>query len=85
MPLLLLKKKEEILSEYVLKRKEKIFIGKKKTNDIVINDSLVSDNHCTLILKNDKYYIKDQNTVSGTKINGKIIVEQELLSNGDTI
>ncbi|MDR3124531.1 MAG: FHA domain-containing protein [Endomicrobium sp.] len=85
MPLLLLKKKEEILSEYALKRKEKIFIGKKKTNDIVINDSLVSDNHCTIILKNDKYYIKDQNTIAGTKINGKIIVEQEVLSNGDTI
>ncbi|MDR1417731.1 MAG: FHA domain-containing protein [Endomicrobium sp.] len=84
MPLLLLKKKEQILGEYILKRKNKVFIGKKKTNDIVINDSLVSDNHCTIILNNNKYYVKDQNTISGIKINGKIVTEQEL-SDGDNI
>ncbi|MDR1523071.1 MAG: FHA domain-containing protein [Endomicrobium sp.] len=84
MPLLLLKKKEEILGEYVLKRKDKVFIGSKKTNDIVINDPLVSDSHCTLLLKNNKYYIKDHNTISGVKINGKTVLEQEL-SNGDSI
>jgi pSer/pThr/pTyr-binding forkhead associated (FHA) protein/outer membrane protein assembly factor BamB len=84
MPLLLLKKKEEILGEYVLKRKDKVFIGKKKTNDIVINDPLVSDSHCTIILNNNKYYIKDQNTICGIKINGRVVAGKEL-SDGDNI
>jgi pSer/pThr/pTyr-binding forkhead associated (FHA) protein len=84
MAVLLLKRKEEILGEYILKRKDKIFIGSKKGNDIVIHDRIVSEYHCTIVLNEGKYVVKDQNTITGTKINGKVISEQELVS-GDLI
>ncbi|MDR2818048.1 MAG: FHA domain-containing protein [Endomicrobium sp.] len=81
---LLLKRKAEILGEYMLKRKDKIFVGSKKGNDIVINDKIVSEFHCSIVLNSGKYYVKDQNTLTGTKINGTTISEQEFLP-GDQI
>jgi pSer/pThr/pTyr-binding forkhead associated (FHA) protein len=81
---LLLKRKAEILGEYLLKRKDKIFVGSKKGNDILINDKIVSEFHCSIILTGGKYFVKDQNTLTGTKVNGLIISEQEFLP-GDQI
>lgn len=78
MPRLFFKRKEEILGEYILRRKERIFIGSKKGNDILIKDNNISENHCILILNNGKYSVKDQNTITGTKVNGKTISEKEL-------
>ncbi|MDR1244898.1 MAG: FHA domain-containing protein [Endomicrobium sp.] len=81
---LVLKRKAEILGEYMLKRKDKIFVGRKKSNDIVINDKIVSEFHCSIVLNSGKYYVKDQNTLTGTKINGTTISEQEFFP-GDQI
>jgi hypothetical protein len=81
---LLLKRKAEILGEYMLKRKDKIFVGSKKGNDIVINDKIVSEFHCSIVFNSGKYYVKDQNTLTGTKINGTTISEQKFLP-GDQI
>ncbi len=78
MPRLFLKRKEEILGEYVLRRKPRIFIGSKKGNDILIKDKNISEHHCSIILTNDKYVVKDQNTITGTKVNGKTVTEKEL-------
>ena len=79
MPRLLVKKKEEILVEYVAKKsKIKIFIGNKKGNDIVIADKNVSEHHCTIIFENGGYILKDQNTIMGTQINSRSITEAPL-------
>ncbi len=79
MPRLLVKKKEEILIEYVAKKsKIKIFIGSKKGNDIVIADKNVSEHHCTIIFENNGYVLKDQNTIMGTQINTRSITEAPL-------
>ena len=79
MPRLLLKKKEEIISEYVSrKNKLKIFIGSKKGNDIVVPDKNVSEHHCTIIFANNQYTLKDQNTIMGTQINLRSITEAPL-------
>lgn len=85
MPRLLVKKKEEIISEYISrKNKLKIFIGSKKGNDIVIADKNVSEHHCTIIFENNGYTLKDQNTIMGTQINYRSITEASL-SFGDEI
>ena len=79
MPRLLLKKKEEIIAEYISrKNKLKIFIGNKKGNDIVIPDKNVSEHHCTIIFANNQYTLKDQNTIMGTQINYRSITEAPL-------
>ena len=85
MPRLLVKKKEEIISEYISrKNKLKIFIGSKKGNDIVIPDKNISEHHCTIIFENNSYTLKDQNTIMGTQINFRSITEATL-SFGDEI
>ncbi len=84
MPRLLLKRKEEILGEYILRRKQRIFIGSKKGNDILIKDKNVSEHHCSIIFADGRYFVKDQNTITGTKVNGKTVSEKELES-GDEI
>jgi pSer/pThr/pTyr-binding forkhead associated (FHA) protein/outer membrane protein assembly factor BamB len=78
MPKLFLKKREEILAEYILKRKNKILIGSRKGNDVLIADKNVSENHCVIALENGKYVLKDSNTITGTKINGRSVSEKEL-------
>jgi pSer/pThr/pTyr-binding forkhead associated (FHA) protein/outer membrane protein assembly factor BamB len=79
MPRLFLKRKEEILGEYILRRKPRIFVGSKKGNDILINDKNISEHHCTIILgEGGKYLVKDQNTIIGTKVNDKTVSEKEL-------
>ncbi|MCR4662476.1 MAG: FHA domain-containing protein [Endomicrobiaceae bacterium] len=85
MPRLLVKKKEEIISEYISrKNKLRIFIGSKKGNDIVIHDKNVSEQRCTIIFENNSYTLKDQNTIMGTQINFRSITEATL-SFGDEI
>ena len=85
MPRLLVKKREEIISEYISrKNKLRIFIGSKKGNDIVIPDKNVSEHHCTIIYENNGYTLKDQNTIMGTQINFRSITEATL-SFGDEI
>ena len=79
MPRLLVKKKEQIVSEYISRKsKLKIFIGSKKGNDIVIPDKNVSEHHCTIIFENNSYTLKDQNTIMGTQINFRSITEATL-------
>ncbi|MBQ3835184.1 MAG: FHA domain-containing protein [Elusimicrobia bacterium] len=79
MPRLLVKKKEEILAEYFVKKsKTKIFIGSRKGNDIVIYDKNISERHCTIIYENNQYILKDQNTMMGTQINSHSITEATL-------
>ncbi|WP_413852809.1 FHA domain-containing protein [Candidatus Ruminimicrobium bovinum] len=80
MPRLLLKKKEEVITEYVVKKsKTKIFIGSKKGNDVVIPDKKnVSEQHCVIIYSENKYSLKDQNTIIGTQVNGRNINEVQL-------
>ncbi|MDR1195023.1 MAG: FHA domain-containing protein [Endomicrobium sp.] len=79
MPRLFLKRKEEILGEYILRRKKRVFIGSKKGNDILIKDKNISEHHCSIITEDgNQYTVKDQNTIIGTKVNGKTISEKEL-------
>jgi pSer/pThr/pTyr-binding forkhead associated (FHA) protein/outer membrane protein assembly factor BamB len=82
---LLLKNREKILGEYILRHKLKISIGSGKGNDIVItDDENISEIHFTITLTGKKYIVKDQNTINGTSINNKLIHEKSL-ENGDVI
>ena len=80
MPRLLLKKKEEVLKEFIVRKsKTKVFIGSKKGNDILIPDKKnVSEQHCVIIYADNKYILKDQNTITGTRVNGRNITETQL-------
>ena len=46
-------------------------IGRAPDNDLVLNEKSVSRHHALIHFKDDGYYIKDQNSMAGTRINGK--------------
>ena len=79
MPRLLVKKREEIVAEYEFKKnKIKIFIGSRKGNDVVLVDKNISEQHCTILFEGEQYFIKDQNTITGTQLNYRNIAESPL-------
>lgn len=49
-------------------------IGRAPNNDLVLNDKSVSRHHAIIDFKEDGYYLKDQNSTAGTKVNGERLV-----------
>ena len=64
-----------------------IHIGKKQTNDIVLNDNYISSTHASLINRKGKWCILDHGSRNGTYINNQKIPckEEYSLSIGDVV
>lgn len=62
-------------------------IGKNNSNNLVINNPMISRSHARIIKENNKIYIEDLNSSNGTKVNDCIIdsYTPTELNNGDTI
>jgi len=61
-------------------------IGRDKSNDIVINEEGVSNFHAELRVEdNDRVFITDSGSISGSFVNNKQIKERTQLSAGDVI
>ncbi|OGS11848.1 MAG: hypothetical protein A2386_07275, partial [Elusimicrobia bacterium RIFOXYB1_FULL_48_9] len=78
MPKVILKRKAEVIAEISLLRKKKISVGSSRDNDIVISDKNISEHHCTIEIKDGTYELKDNNTLTGTKVNGRSVTIFEL-------
>ncbi len=75
--------KSEIIQEFPL-NKETITIGRKKENDIQIDNLAVSSHHAKIITILNDSFIEDTNSTNGTYVNGSLIKKQQL-KNGDII
>jgi len=69
--------------------KKKIKIGRKPSNDVVVNDLMISKFHCEIYISKDKdnnykVELNDLNSTNGTYVNGELIDKKELIS-GDKI
>lgn len=60
-------------------------IGRDYSNDIIVEDSLVSRRHAIIIWKNDGYYLEDMKSSNGSLVNGKRIKDVVKLSDGDVL
>ncbi len=58
------------------------FIGRKKTNTIILNDEQISKQHAEISTNNSEYWIKDMESKNGVFINGRKIINKELLFHG---
>ncbi len=54
-------------------------------NDFVIESSFVSRNHGYFRIKNNELYVQDLDSTNGIFINGSLITEERLLSDGDVL
>lgn len=51
----------------------KLTIGRREDNILVLHDQYVSGYHSEIFVKNDNYFIRDLNSTNGTLLNGKRI------------
>lgn len=72
-----------ILNEFQLEN-ERTMIGRRQTNDIQIDNLVVSGQHAVILKKGEDFYIEDQDSTNGTKVNAKLI-KSHLLQPGDLI
>jgi pSer/pThr/pTyr-binding forkhead associated (FHA) protein len=59
-------------------------LGRQLDNDIVFQEESVSRNHAEIRLEDDKYILYDQQSTSGTYVNG-FRIERCVLNSGDLI
>jgi transcriptional regulator with GAF, ATPase, and Fis domain len=59
-------------------------IGRELSNHLIIDDSLVSPQHCRITLELDQWIIRDLGSLSGTFVNGLPVLERPL-AHGDQI
>lgn len=59
-------------------------LGRALDNHLVIQEASVSRHHAEIILKNNRYLIRDLQSTGGTTVNGKRVSELPLTS-GDSI
>ena len=63
----------------------RIAIGRNSINDIVLDDSAVSEEHAFIIYENNTYSLGDAGSLNGTLVNGKKISNFRKLNDGDNL
>ncbi|MDY6831446.1 MAG: FHA domain-containing protein [Thermodesulfobacteriota bacterium] len=73
MPFLTLKFKETIVNRYKLDPEKPLHIGRRKTNDIVIENLSVSGHHAKVEFVKEGFVLTDLQSKNGTYVNKKAI------------
>lgn len=81
---LMLKFKEAMLKEIRLEKKVTT-IGRAPTNDIVIDNLVVSGAHAKIVNEGGRYFIEDTNSTNGTFIGGRRITKSPLVHNAQIV
>lgn len=74
---------DTVLREVAL-TKERVTIGRRPDNDIVIEDLAISGEHAVIVMQNNDAFLEDMNSTNGTHVNGQPVKKHFLLDN-DTI
>jgi len=64
---------------------EKISLGRGKENNLSLDDGKISREHFHIIKKDSQWWAKDNKSTNGTYINGKQVVDNTLLTDGDIL
>jgi pSer/pThr/pTyr-binding forkhead associated (FHA) protein len=77
---------EGVEIKHVHLRKDRTTLGRRPYNDIVLNNPLVSGEHCVFELHGlADVYVEDLSSTNGTYLNGHMIKSRELLRDNDAI
>jgi len=83
MPKILLKAHGAVIKEIKLD-KQRLTIGRKPDNDIVLDDQSASGHHVRIIQIQSVFFIEDAGSSNGTFVNGKKVDRKQLV-NGDQV
>jgi adenylate cyclase len=64
--------------------KEELLVGRRESCDIVLRFANISAHHCKLFVKAGYWYVEDQNSRNGIKVNG-MRVDEKRLDPGDIL
>lgn len=82
----LIAKIEGVEVKHVFLNKDRTTLGRRTTNDIVLDNLAVSGNHCVFELRGlAEVTVEDLHSTNGTYVNNQIIKEPQLLRDGDVI
>jgi pSer/pThr/pTyr-binding forkhead associated (FHA) protein len=81
MPILTLKFKDRKVNEYRIRRGEKLTIGRRASNDVVIENLAVSGVHAKIDSMDDGFILTDLQSKNGTFVNEKLITSHWLKDN----
>ena len=84
MPNLTLKLKTKSLGEYPLQKGISLTIGRRQTNDIIIDDPAVSGHHAKIDSLGDRFVLTDLQSKNGSFVNEQLI-NSHWLKHGDVI
>jgi pSer/pThr/pTyr-binding forkhead associated (FHA) protein len=84
MPILTLKFKKSAIGDYRLQKGLSLTIGRRKNNDVVIENLAVSGHHAKIDSVGDEFVLIDLQSKNGSFVNEKI-VSTHWLNDGDTI
>jgi pSer/pThr/pTyr-binding forkhead associated (FHA) protein len=73
MPTLLLQLKNKVLGEYPLKGDASLTIGRRDTNDVVIEDPAVSGHHAKIDALEDRFVLIDLQSKNGSFVNEQLV------------
>jgi len=84
MPKLILKYKDTKINDFLLDKGRNITIGRRESNDIVIENLAVSGMHAKIDAIDKGYLLTDLKSKNGTFVNGQLIATH-WLGHGDTV
>ena len=73
MPTLLLQLENKALGEYPLKKDASLTIGRRGTNDVVIDDPAVSGHHAKIDAMGDRFVLVDLQSKNGSFVNEQLV------------
>jgi len=73
MPILLLQYKDKILGEYPLQMGASLSIGRRDTNDVIIEDPAVSGHHAKIDTLEDRFVLIDLQSKNGSFVNEQLV------------
>lgn len=77
---------EGVEIKHVRLQKDRTTLGRRPYNDIVLDNMLVSGEHCVFELQGiADVYVKDLGSTNGTYINGQMIKSRQLLRDNDVV
>jgi hypothetical protein len=74
---------DQVVQEIIIS-KERITIGRRSHNDVVIEDIAISGEHAVIVTRKNDSLLEDLNSTNGTQVNGQP-VKQHFLQNQDVI
>jgi DNA segregation ATPase FtsK/SpoIIIE, S-DNA-T family len=77
--------KEDYSRAWNIENINEIKIGRAQNNDIVINDSLIDDYHCSISLSNNNRILRDLGSRYNVYINGSKVIDNSILKDNDFI